>query len=388
MSILAQATQPAAIQPAVEHWYNIEFINNAVWQWLALLGVIIAALVVGKIVAFFLDRQGRWLVERRHLKAPGMILRCLSRPVAMLILGAGLYLAAAFLNLKYVIFTDAAGVEKTLAWLWTGICKTVVALAVGWAVYRLVDVLEVFLLHWTSRTRTQLDDQLVPIIRKSLRVFTVIVVAMFIAQNIFQWNIGALLAGLGIGGLAFALAAKDMLANFFGSITIFTDRPFQMGERIKIAGHDGIVDEVGFRSTRIRTLTGHLVTVPNSVVANSAVENVGRRPYIKRVLDVTITYDTPPEKVVRAVEILRQMLDARKDRFPPDRPGQAYFNDYNPTSLNIVVYYWFAPPEWWDYLEFTHEFNMELLKRFNEEGIEFAFPTQTLFLKGQTDSSR
>ena len=121
-----------------------------------------------------------------------------------------------------------------------------------------------------------------------------------------------------------------------------------------------------------------------------------KRPYIKRVMNVTITYDTPPEKVLRAVEIIREMLDARKDHFPADMPGRVYFSEFNPASLNIAVYYWFAPlvaakrtvtgPDWWEYLEFTHEFNMELLRRFNEENIEFAFPTQTLYVKGDSEN--
>ncbi|MCK4276834.1 MAG: mechanosensitive ion channel family protein, partial [Phycisphaerae bacterium] len=115
------------------------------------------------------------------------------------------------------------------------------------------------------------------------------------------------------------------------------------------------------------------------------IENIGRRPYIKRVLDVTVTYDTAVEKVQRAVDIIREMLDTRAESFPPDKPGRVYFNDFNPASLNIVVYYWFAPPDWWEYLKFNHEFNMELLRRFGEEGIEFAFPTQTLYLKKDSD---
>ncbi|RKY62810.1 MAG: mechanosensitive ion channel family protein [Candidatus Latescibacterota bacterium] len=362
------------IQLAAVPWYSRKFLNNAVWQWMALLGVIIVALMIGKIVAYFLNRQGQWLIEREKLKTGGMILKCLSRPTSMLILAGGLYISGTFMNLQI-------SEKQDLRWFWMAACQTIAVLALGWAGYRLVDVLEVFLRKLTSKTRTQLDDQLVPIIRKALRIFVVIVVVLFIAQNIFRWDVGALLAGLGIGGLAFALAARDMLANFFGSVTIFTDRPFQMGERIKLQNYDGVVEQVGFRSTRIRTLDGHLVTIPNSLVANSTVENIGRRPYIRRVMNVTVTYDTSPEKLTRAVEIIREMLDARKEHFPPDKPGRVYFSEFNDCSLNIIVYYWFTPPDWWKYLEFTHDFNMELLRRFNEEGIEFAFPTQTLYVK-------
>ncbi len=373
---LAQTSRPAG-----DAWYLTEFLNNAVWQWAVLLGVLLITFIVGKIVSFTLIRQGQRIIQKQRFVATGTILRSLAKPIALLIFAAGLYSARMFMRLDNVIFTDAGDTDRTLMWLWTAVCQTITVIAVGWAVYRLVDVMEMFLLRLTAKTKTQLDDQLVPIVRKTLRIFVIIIAGLFIAQNIFQWNIGTLLAGLGIGGLAFALAAKDTLANFFGSVTIFTDRPFQMGERVRIGSHEGIIEEVGFRSTRVRTLTGHLVTIPNSVITNSPVENVSRRPYIKRVLDVTITYDTPPEKAARAVEIIREMLDARKSHFPADRPGRAYFNEFNAASLNIVVYYWFAPPEWWDYLDFTHDFNMELLRRFNEEAIEFAFPTQTLYLK-------
>jgi len=370
----------------IEFFQERAFLGNKLWQWLALLGILLLSFGVGKVVSFVLQRQGQRIGAAAHLRLLGMLLRSLSGPAGMLILAGGLYLAATVMNLTYVTqetTTDGevVSVAHDLTGKWIDICKAVAVLAAGWFVYRLVDIVEFFLLRWTSRTETLLDDQLVPVIRKALRVFVVIVVLLFIAQNIFKWNVGALVAGLGIGGLAFALAAKDALSNLFGSVTIFADRPFQMGDRMVIAGHDGFVEEVGFRSTRLRTLMGHQVVIPNATVASETVENIGRRPYIKRVLNVTVTYDTPPEKVQRGVEIIREMLEARKEHFPEDLPPRVYFDDYNAASLNIVVYYWFTPPDWWEYLAFNHDFNMALLERFNAEGIEFAFPTQTLYLK-------
>jgi len=139
---------------------------------------------------------------------------------------------------------------------------------------------------------------------------------------------------------------------------------------------------VGMRSTRIRTLSGHVVTIPNGELANKAIENISRRPYIKRVANITVTYDTPPEKVERAVAILKEILDAQPEKLHPDFPTRVFFDDFNAASLNIVVMYWFVPPEYWAFRAFDHAFNMEVLKRFNEEGIEFAFPTQTLYLAG------
>ncbi|MDP7636416.1 MAG: mechanosensitive ion channel family protein [Phycisphaerae bacterium] len=366
-------------------FWQIKFLGNEPWRWLVLVGVLFIGLVAGKVVSFFLVRQARRLEAAGRLELTAKLLQCIAKPITLVALACAMYAAATFMNFDYLVAVEKNGVKVTetrsLDGFWLNVCKAVAVLAVGWFIYRLVDVVEHFLLRWTSRTETQLDDQLVPLIRKTLRVVVVIVASLFIAQNIFHWNIGALVAGLGLGGLAFALAARDMLANLFGSVTIFADRPFQLGDRIRVAGNDGMVEEVGFRSTRIRTLTGHQVTLPNAVVANSPVENIGRRPFIKRSLDVTVTYDTSPEKVHRAVEILREMCDARKGHFDPDFPPRVFFSEFNADSLGISVFYWFTPPDWWGFLAFNHEFNMELLRRFNEEGIEFAFPTQTLYVR-------
>ena len=125
--------------------------------------------------------------------------------------------------------------------------------------------------------------------------------AILIIQNLTGVKIGPLLASLGIGGIAVALAAKDSIANFFGTLTILFDKPFQVGERVIIDSYDGVVEDVGFRSTRIRTLTGHLVTIPNEKVVNSGLENIAKRPHIRWLTNITITYDTPPEKVEKAV---------------------------------------------------------------------------------------
>ena len=372
-------------------WFtDTKFLGNEVWRWLAIVAVVLGSLIVGKTIAFFLSRQAAKLRKAEKYNTLAMVFESAVRPLSLLALGVGLYIigAATILKLAKEVAVGDSGDGQTpfkLAEFWMQVSWTIISLSIGWFAYRLVDVVEHLLCHWTSKTETELDDQFVPLIRKTLRILIVIMVFLCIAQNIYHMNVGTLVAGLGLGGLAFALAAKDMVANLLGSVTIFTDRPFHMGERIRISGYDGIVEEVGFRSTRIRTLDGHLVAVPNADVANSPVENISRRPSIKRNLDVTVTYDTSPEKLNRAVEILKEMCDARKEHFPPDRTAWVHFTDFNADSLGIRVTYWFAPPEWEDYLEFNHGFNTELLERFNAEGIEFAFPTQTLYLRHENE---
>jgi MscS family membrane protein len=222
-----------------------------------------------------------------------------------------------------------------------------------------------------------------------------------------------LLTGVGVGGLAVALAARPTITNIIGSFMIFLDKPYRVGQRVKVMGQDGIVESIGLRSTKIRLLTGHLTSISNEKMATVEIENIGRRPYIRRLFNITITYNTPPEKITRALEILREILavpttsdlepiDSSGDgvdtdatvrdvaQFPhpneainqPDFPPRVYFNDLNADSLNLLVLYWYHPPEYWEYLEHATWVNLQIMERFNTEGIDFAFPTQTLHLAG------
>ena len=226
-------------------------------------------------------------------------------------------------------------------------------------------------------------------------------------------SVGPLLASVGIGGLAIALAARPTLENIIGSFMIFMDKPYRVGQRVHVMGQDGTVESIGLRSTKIRLLTGHLTSIPNQQMANAEIENIGRRPYIRRLLNVTITYDTPPEKINRAVNILREILsvpaalalqttdsavplsntdtaegEAIRQPHPneainkPGFPPRVYFNDLNADSLNILVLYWYHPPDYWNYLEHANWINMQIMERFNAEGIDFALPTQRLHMAG------
>lgn len=363
-------------------WWNglaeWKFLGNTPLQGAALLATILAALIAGKFVSLLLLHGTKRLKETPDkFVLTGLLLQSFQGPVMLFALAVGLYAASFFLTFAPPARTRAWGAKD----YWIRLCATLAVIAVTWVLYRLVAVVEHLLRRMLGRADDSLDRQLLPLIRKTLRAFVVVVAVVFIAQTVYEWDIGAVLAGLGIGGLALALAAQHMLANFFGSAAIFADRPFKIGDRILLKGYEGIVEEIGFRTTRLRLLDGHLVTLPNALVANEPIENVSRQPSIRRVLNVTLTCDTPPEKLQRAVEILRAMLEARKAHFSAGNPPRVYFSDFNADNLNLVVYYWFVPAEWWAYLEFNHDFNLELLRRFNEEGIEFAFPTRTVYLK-------
>jgi MscS family membrane protein len=251
------------------------------------------------------------------------------------------------------------------------------SVAVFWVIYNLIDVFAEYLTHVTGRTENSLDDQLVPLIRKTLRVFIVVLGVIVILQN-NGYNVASLIAGLGIGGLAVALAAKDTLANFFGSITIFVDRPFRMGDWIKTSAAEGTVEEVGFRSTRIRTFYNSVVSVPNSSLANSEIDNLGMREFRRLKTILNLTYDTSPEQMEAFVEGIKAIVKANSN-FRQDY-YEIHFHAFGAHSLDVLVYVFFSVPDWSTELQQRHNFLLEILRLAKALQVEFAFPTQTLHI--------
>ncbi len=347
---------------------EIELFANVTWgQVLALLGWVLCALLAGKLVQVVLTHIGKQKrIEGKRIAQ--VALKALVRPIPFLFFTLGLRQ-----GLRVFDFEDA------LAGLVSDGFSVLFTVAVSFFVYSLVDVVDYAISRFTERTQTKMDDMMAPMVRKSLRIVIVILGLVQIAQVLSDKPITSILTGLGVGGLAVALAAQETIKNFFGSLVIFADKPFELGERVVVSGHDGHVEEVGFRSTRIRTLDGHLVTVPNGELANMVIQNIDKRPYIKRVMNITITYDTPPEKVQLALDILKELL-ANHEGMHAAFPPRVYFSEFNDCSLNLLAIYWYHPPDYWKFLEFSGRLNLALLRRYNEAGIEFAFPTQTLYV--------
>ncbi|PYJ83645.1 MAG: hypothetical protein DME22_15260 [Verrucomicrobia bacterium] len=191
----------------------------------------------------------------------------------------------------------------------------------------------------------------------------------------------AAIAGLSVGGLALGLAAQDTVANLFGAVAIFMDKPFRIGDRIQLDSVDGTVETIGLRSTRVRNLDGHLITVPNKTMGNATITNVTRRPNIKTVMNIGITYDTPTEKVKRALQILQEVYKEHPKTFD----CLIGFNKFADSALNIQVVHWWNSTDNNEYLAGLQEMNLAVKERFDKEGINFAFPSQTVYLKQDSD---
>lgn len=260
--------------------------------------------------------------------------------------------------------------------------KVLVTFDVAWALFNLIGLIETFLEGWVSKTESTLDDQLLPFIRKCLRIFVIFLAAIMTIQNL-GYSISGLLASLGIGGLAVALAAKDTLSNIFGSLMILLDRPFHVGDWIKAGDLEGIVEEVGFRSTKIRTFGKTQITVPNNVIANLAVDNISRRPKRRINITVGVTYETKPEQMRQAVALIREMLG--------NHPGidQEFilvnFTDFGASSLDILVYCFTKTIVWAEYLEAREDVNLKIMEILEDLGLEIAFPSRSIYIRGAAD---
>ena len=353
----------------LQRMIEMQIVGNELWRLFVFFVVVLLSLVIGKLARISLTRVAARSRDTGR-EGLGVLLEALSRPVVLLAFSVGLWLC---------FHTDTLSLPGAIQPIVGTAVRLVNAVAFGWVAYSLVDLVDFLLLGLAGRTASKVDDMLVPLVGRSIRIMVMVLVALHVAKALSDKPITELLLGLGVGGLAIALAAQDTIKNFFGSLVIVADKPFEIGDRITIDGYDGPVESVGFRSTKIRTLTGHLVTIPNSEIVSKSVRNIGKRPYIRRLANITITYDTPPEKVKRAVQIVREIL-VDHEGMNADFPPRVYFNDFNDWALNILVLYWYHPPDYWKYMDFTERVNGEILKRFNEEGIEFAFPSQTVYM--------
>jgi MscS family membrane protein len=264
---------------------------------------------------------------------------------------------------------------EATASLVSGLLLALLATTVAFVLVRLVDVLIALLKSRIAESESRLDDQFLPVLSAALKTFILVIVGALILQN-SGYNISSLLAGLGLGGLAVALALQPTLANMFAAITLFVDRPFHVGDGVSIAGVGGSIESIGLRSTRIRTYEGTLVTIPNSAVVNAQIDNLQARPTRRTNFTIGVSYDTNSEKLRKAVAILRDVME----RHPGTDTSRAHFKSYGESALILDVAHWCEYLDYSEYLTCIEEINFEIKERFEEAGIEMAFPTQTVHL--------
>jgi MscS family membrane protein len=344
-------------------WVRIRIAGVTVWQWLGFA----LGLGVGAAIVLAASRLGRRLARREPV-GPGLGWRALPTPLALILVAAVLVpLLCAVLRIGgtariVITFAQTAALFLAAAWLFV----------VG------AGILAETIVASEHLRRRSLDSQL---IRLALRFAGIAIAIGLLIQGAYELGFPAysVLAGLGVGGLAVALAARDSLANLLGSLVIMIEKPFRIGHVIRVAGSEGTVEDVGFRSTRIRTADNSLISIPNNAVVNATVENLSLRAMRRQRFFVQVTYDTPRDKLEElAAGIKRLILDhpgTNKTNF------HVRFNDFAESSLNILVYFYLDVADYATELEMREEILLQIMDLAKELGIEFAFPTRTLLVE-------
>ena len=342
------------------------------WKWLGILLSIALGVIADKITSFILQRLVRNFRSKTKTQAFKDTPEDMLRPLAMLVMAA-----IWWLGLNLLALPDQAMIVLLVA------VKILAGIAGVWGAYRLVDLVTLYLHYQADKTDNKVDDVLVPLIRKTLKVFVTVVGITFIASNL-NLNVSSLLASLGLGGLAFALAAKDVVQNLFGSITVIMDQTFHTGDWIVVNDIEGSVEEVGLRSTKIRTFYDSLITIPNALFITAKVDNMGQRRYRRLNCNVSLTYDTPPDKIEAFCEGVREIIRLhpymRKDYF------HVYLNSLGASSLDVLVYVFWETPDWSTELRERQRFLLDILRLAKAQQINIAFPTQTLHLLTPNDA--
>jgi MscS family membrane protein len=346
------------------------FADIPLWQYLSSLIYIFLAFYVSRLLdAFITGRAKKW-AEKTATKLDDLLVDLLRGPVRIV----------AFVILLHIgmqVYSWPAVLED----FFSKALKIIVAVSITYVLLKSVDAA---VRVWRERTTTheneQFSKQLLPLISKSLKVFVVIVAALVTSQNL-GLNVTGLIASLSIGGLAIGLAAQDTLANLFGAVAVLVDKPFKVGDRIQLDNVDGTVESIGFRSTRVRNLDGHLITVPNKTMGNATITNITLRPNIRTLINLSLTYDTPADRVKRATELLDEVYRAH----PMTQDVWIGFNKFADASLNLFIIHWWNGTVYKDYLAGMQELNLRIKERFDAEGISFAFPTQTLYVRQDSE---
>ena len=341
------------------------FWGNPLTEWLQALGYFVGSVVVARLVYSLFKGVFKRIAAKTTTTWDDVLVDQVEEPVAL-----GIVILGFWLGYDHLHFGE--NVDQFMEHVF----QILIAIDVTWLVARLLDsVVSNVILHLDERTDGGMVAQFGPILQKTLRSL-VWILGIISGLTNAGYDVGALLAGVGIGGLAMAMAAKDFVANIFGGITVFIDKPFATGDRIKVNGIDGTVQEIGIRSTRIVTLENRLVTIPTTSSLTS------RRKCDGGTLaqddgGVGLTYDTTPDQIEQALQILTDIV-SKAGRTEDDYT--VWFSGFGDFSLNVSAIYFIRKGEHW--AQVPNEINLEILRRFNEAGLDFAFPTQTLIHEG------
>lgn len=348
------------------------YFNNTLSQWLISFGILIFFLFLRSSLAYGFISLLHKVSSKTKNSLDDAIVTAVEPPVRLVFLLLGLYGMLAFLNLPEKL--DAFNGH---------FFRSMYAFTLFWALYRTIDVLSDFINKVQEKITNHFSADLILFLVKGVKLVLVIMGFVVIVQE-WGYNFTGFLASLGLGGLAFALAAKDTAANLFGSLVIFSDKPFDVGDWIQTPSVEGTVESIGIRSTRIRTFAKALVAVPNATLANSPITNWSRMTLRRIKMTIGLTYDTNSTQMQSILNQIRQtLLD------DPDINNETIlinFTDFQDSALGIFCYFFTNTTDWKEYLLVREKINLNIMKIVEDNKASFAFPSQSLYIESTPDT--
>lgn len=344
------------------------FLGIPIYRYGLFIIIIFGAFLINKIFNNVVVRLLKKWATKTRFEYDDLFIEAIHPPLSALILLSGFIFAFLTLNIPENTVDISGFLQKTYP-----IAFSVIAV---WIAYRLSDLLSFIIRNLFAAGDQEIANQFSVLFKQSLRVLVLVIGGIMIIQNL-GYSVGSLLTGLGIGGLAVALAAQDTLSNFFGTVVMLTDRPFQVGDWVQFGDVDGKVETIGFRSTRIRTWSQSLMIIPNKLLTSEIIQNWSAMPKRRVRMTIGITYDSPREKIQLLLDRIRTLL---KEEAEIDHDSiLVNFNDFNASSLDILISYFTRSTVYAEHLAIRERINFKIMQQVEELELSFAFPSQTVY---------
>ena len=357
---------------------NYEFLGNSITDYLyflssflvGLLLIIPFRLVISKLLFRLFDKD-------KNVDDNEKFNSLLKKPLQYFLTLLVLYFSVQFISLPEFLSSTDGGDLNLVEYLDKAF-NLFLLITIFWTINRAIDFIGFKLKNKALKTESKVDDQLIPFAIDIAKVLTIVLGLVMILGNVFDVNVTALVTGLGIGGVAFALASKESLENLLGSFTIFFDKPFTVGDIVTLGGVTGTVEKVGFRSTRIRTFDKSVVTVPNKNIISTELDNLGARPVRRVKFNIGLTYDTSVENIKNIVGDIQKLIDEHP---MTNQEGKVSFLEFGPSSLDIMVLYYVDSPDWEVLIDAKQKINFDIIDIVNKYNCEFAFPSTSVYIE-------
>jgi MscS family membrane protein len=354
------------------------YLGNTVKDYLWVVGSVLAGFVF---MRFLAHRISNLIFRALTQKTEGLnedeLYGLIAKPLKWLIMLLVIYVGTS--HLEYPEAWDVApkeefGIRMVLSRIYVGFLVIVVT----WVALKLTKFLGLLLAAKAALTESKTDDQIIPFLVEILKIIIISLSIFIFLGSVFNVDIGALIAGLGIGGLALALAAKESLENLLASFVIFFDKPFVVGDLVQVNGIVGTVERLGFRSTRIRTLEKSYLTLPNRLMIDNILDNLSLRTFRRVQFNIGLTYNTSEAQLKNIVFDIQKFIDEHPNT---NQEGEIHFMEFGSSSLDIMVLYFIDTMDWSVYLNIKEKINFEIMRIVKQHGADFAFPTQTIHLE-------